>query len=125
MARARYGYMGRLLFVDLTDGKWHEEELSEDTARRFVGGLDRGIGRSRHEDVALFASAVGPQSKIERQPGENAAADLERGGSTEEVHEIHECLGSADAIDAPAERYAAVADLDGLLSDIGWQGLGA
>ncbi len=42
MARAGYGYMGRLLFVDLTNRTFHEEELSEETARRFVGGY--GIG---------------------------------------------------------------------------------
>jgi len=42
MARARYGYMGKLLFVDLTNGRWHEEELSQTMARHFVGGY--GIG---------------------------------------------------------------------------------
>ena len=34
--------MGRLLFVDLTNRTFHEEELSEETARHFVGGY--GIG---------------------------------------------------------------------------------
>ncbi len=40
--KVKYGYMGKLLFVDLTSGRMHEEELSEETARRFVGGY--GIG---------------------------------------------------------------------------------
>jgi aldehyde:ferredoxin oxidoreductase len=40
--RARYGYMGRLLFVDLTNSTFHEEELSDTMAREFVGGY--GIG---------------------------------------------------------------------------------
>lgn len=34
--------MGKLLFVDLTNGTFHEEELTETMARRFVGGY--GIG---------------------------------------------------------------------------------
>ncbi len=36
------GYMGKLLFVDLTNHRFAEEELSEATARRFVGGY--GVG---------------------------------------------------------------------------------
>ena len=40
--KARYGYMGKMLFVNLSDGKIREEDLSEDLARRFIGGY--GIG---------------------------------------------------------------------------------
>ncbi len=40
--KASFGYMGKLLFVDLTNSAFHEEELSEATARHFVGGY--GIG---------------------------------------------------------------------------------
>ena len=40
--KARYGYMGRMLFVDLTNHKIREEELPETMARQFVGGY--GIG---------------------------------------------------------------------------------
>jgi len=29
--------MGNMLFVDLANGTWHEEELSEEMARMFVG----------------------------------------------------------------------------------------
>ena len=36
------GYMGKLLFVDLSNSTFHEEELSETMARKFVGGY--GIG---------------------------------------------------------------------------------
>jgi aldehyde:ferredoxin oxidoreductase len=34
-----YGYMGRILRVNLTAGKLSEEELSEDVARKYVGGV--------------------------------------------------------------------------------------
>ena len=36
------GYMGRLLFVDLTSGKMESEPLSEETARKYVGGYGLG-----------------------------------------------------------------------------------
>jgi aldehyde:ferredoxin oxidoreductase len=40
--KAEYGYMGKVLFVDLTNRKIHEEELSEKIARNFIGGY--GVG---------------------------------------------------------------------------------
>ena len=36
------GYMGKLLFVDLTNGKIREEALDSTIARQFVGGY--GVG---------------------------------------------------------------------------------
>jgi aldehyde:ferredoxin oxidoreductase len=42
MARAKYGYMGKLLLVDLTNMSLREDELSEEMARRFIGGY--GVG---------------------------------------------------------------------------------
>ncbi|NLV72078.1 MAG: aldehyde ferredoxin oxidoreductase family protein [Actinobacteria bacterium] len=61
MTRARYGYMGKMLFVDLTNGTWHEEELSEETARRFVGGY--GIGaRIILERMKPGADPLGPDN---------------------------------------------------------------
>jgi len=36
------GYMGKLLFVDLTEGKLWEEELTEEMAKDFVGGYGLG-----------------------------------------------------------------------------------
>jgi aldehyde:ferredoxin oxidoreductase len=59
--RARYGYMGRLLFVDLTSGTFHEEELSEAMARRFVGGY--GVGaRIIMERMKPGVDALAPES---------------------------------------------------------------
>lgn len=40
--KVRYGYMGKMLFVDLTKGKTEELELDDRLARSFIGGW--GIG---------------------------------------------------------------------------------
>jgi aldehyde:ferredoxin oxidoreductase len=40
--KVEYGYMGKMLFVDLTNRKTHEEDLSEEIARNFIGGY--GVG---------------------------------------------------------------------------------
>ncbi len=40
--KAKYGYMGKILFVNLSDGKVWEEELSEDLAKGFIGGYGLG-----------------------------------------------------------------------------------
>jgi len=53
--------MGKLLFVDLTNGTFHEEELSEETARRFVGGY--GVGaRIIMERMKPGADPLGPDN---------------------------------------------------------------
>jgi len=61
VTRARYGYMGKMLFVDLTNNTWHEEELSETMARKFVGGY--GIGaRVILERMKPGADPLGPDN---------------------------------------------------------------
>ncbi|MGD0919352.1 MAG: aldehyde ferredoxin oxidoreductase N-terminal domain-containing protein [Thermodesulfobacteriota bacterium] len=40
--KTEYGYMGKMVFVDLTNRKIHEEDLSEELARSFIGGY--GVG---------------------------------------------------------------------------------
>ena len=40
--KAKYGYMGKMLFVNLSESKIQEEDLSEDLAKGFIGGY--GIG---------------------------------------------------------------------------------
>ena len=37
-----YGYMGKLLFVDLTKGECHDEPTSEELCRQFIGGYGLG-----------------------------------------------------------------------------------
>jgi aldehyde:ferredoxin oxidoreductase len=59
--KVKYGYMGKLLFVDLTNRKIYEEELSETVARQFVGGY--GIGaRVIIERMKAGADPLGPDN---------------------------------------------------------------
>ena len=59
--KAGLGYMGRLLFVDLTNRSVREEELSSRTARAFVGGY--GIGaRIITERMKAGADPLGPEN---------------------------------------------------------------
>jgi aldehyde:ferredoxin oxidoreductase len=59
--KAEYGYMGKVLFVDLTNRKIHEEELSEEIARSFIGGY--GIGaRMIIERMKVGVDPFGPDS---------------------------------------------------------------
>ncbi len=57
------GYVGKLLFVDLTEGSIREEELSEDLARNFVGGY--GIGaRVLYDMMPGGADPLGPDNVL-------------------------------------------------------------
>ena len=59
--RAKYGYLGKMLFVNLSEGKIQEEDLSEDLARGFIGGY--GIGaRVIYERMKPGADPLGPDN---------------------------------------------------------------
>jgi aldehyde:ferredoxin oxidoreductase len=59
--KAKYGYVGRMLFVNLSDGKTRMEELSEDLAKNFVGGY--GIGaRVIYERMKPGVDPLGPDN---------------------------------------------------------------
>ncbi len=59
--KAKYGYMGRILFVDLTHKKCHFEDLTDDLTRMFVGGY--GIGsRIIYERMKPGADPLGPDN---------------------------------------------------------------
>ena len=59
--KAKYGYIGRMLFVNLSDGKTRTEELSEDLAKDFVGGY--GIGaRVMYERMKPGVDPLGPDN---------------------------------------------------------------
>jgi aldehyde:ferredoxin oxidoreductase len=59
--KAKYGYVGRMLFVNLSDGKTRTEEVSEDLAKAFVGGY--GIGaRIMYERMKPGADPLGPEN---------------------------------------------------------------
>ena len=57
------GYVGKLLFVDLTEGTIREEELDEDLAKNFIGGY--GIGaRVLYDMIPAGADALGPDNVL-------------------------------------------------------------
>lgn len=59
--KARYGYTGNMLFVDLSAGKVRTEELSEEMARRFIGGYGIGV-RVLMERMKPGADPLGPDN---------------------------------------------------------------
>jgi aldehyde:ferredoxin oxidoreductase len=59
--RAKYGYLGKMLFVNLTEMKVGEEDLSEELAKKFIGGY--GIGsRIIYERMKPGADPLGPDN---------------------------------------------------------------
>ncbi len=57
------GYMGKLLFVDLSKNSIEEKELTEDMAKKFLGGY--GIGaRVLYDMVPADADPMGPDNVI-------------------------------------------------------------
>ncbi|MGD0661869.1 MAG: aldehyde ferredoxin oxidoreductase family protein [Syntrophorhabdales bacterium] len=58
---AQYGHMGKFLFIDLTNRKVHEEELTEQTARTYVGGYGLGV-RVLMERMKPGADPLGPDN---------------------------------------------------------------
>jgi aldehyde:ferredoxin oxidoreductase len=59
--KADFGYIGRMLFVDLSSGETRIEELSEDLAKRFIGGY--GIGaRVMYARMKAGVDPLGPDN---------------------------------------------------------------
>jgi aldehyde:ferredoxin oxidoreductase len=57
------GYVGKLLFVDLTEGTTREEELSEDLARKFIGGYGLGV-RILYDMMPGGVDPLGPDNVL-------------------------------------------------------------
>lgn len=57
------GYMGRLLFVDLTEGKITEESYPDDITRDFIGGYGLGV-RVLYDRMDAGADPLGPDNML-------------------------------------------------------------
>ena len=58
-----FGYAGKILRVDLTDGRLSDEDLNEDVARKYVGG--RGLAaRILFEELKPRIDPLGPENKL-------------------------------------------------------------
>jgi len=58
-----FGYMGRILRVDLTHGKWSAEPLRMDLAENFVGGRGFGI-KILFDEVPKGVDPLSPDNKL-------------------------------------------------------------
>ena len=59
--KPRYGHMGKFLFVDLTNRKVREEELTEKTGREYIGGYGFGV-RVLMERMKPGVDPLGPDN---------------------------------------------------------------
>jgi aldehyde:ferredoxin oxidoreductase len=59
--RAEYGYMGKMLFVDISNGEAHEEDLSAEVARDYIGGYGVGV-RVLMEKMRPGVDPLGPDN---------------------------------------------------------------
>lgn len=58
-----YGYMGKMLFVNLTDGSTEVRELTEDLARNFLGG--HGLGaKILYDEMPANTDVFAPESMV-------------------------------------------------------------
>lgn len=58
-----FGYCGKLLYVDLTEGKFEERALAEDTARLYLGGCALAA-RALFDLKAYEADPFGPENPL-------------------------------------------------------------
>ncbi|MFC2059188.1 aldehyde ferredoxin oxidoreductase family protein [Chloroflexota bacterium] len=58
-----YGYNGRLLRIDLTEGKINVETLDESTLRKYVGGTGLGV-KILYEEVASSVNCYDPENRM-------------------------------------------------------------
>jgi aldehyde:ferredoxin oxidoreductase len=59
--RAQFGYMGKMLFVDLTNRKVHEEELTDEIAHSYIGGYGIGV-RMIYEKMKVGVHPLSPEN---------------------------------------------------------------
>ena len=58
-----YGYNGKILRVNLTDGSWKTEELDLEMAKKFIGG--RGLGtKMMMDEVDPKVDPLSPENKL-------------------------------------------------------------
>ncbi len=74
-----YGYMGKLLFVDLSSGTYEIRELTEELARNFIGG--HGLGaKILYDEMPAHTDVFAPESMIGFLSGPMSASRAFFGG---------------------------------------------
>lgn len=91
-----YGYAGKMLFVDLTNGTIEERKLTKELTENFIGGY--GIGaKILYEMMPKKASALGPESVMGFVTGPTSATKALFGGRYTIVHKSPVTGGWNDA----------------------------
>lgn len=91
-----YGYAGKMLFVDLTNGTIEERKLTKELTENFIGGY--GIGaKILYEMMPKKASALGPESVMGFVTGPTSATKALFGGRYNIVHKSPVTGGWNDA----------------------------
>jgi len=58
-----YGFMGKLLRVDLSQGKISTEEIQEDIAKKYLGGIGLGT-KYLYDEVKKGTNPLGPENEL-------------------------------------------------------------
>ena len=58
-----YGYMGKLLYVDLTTKTWEIREVTEELARNYIGGYGLGA-KFLYDEMPANTDAFAPDRFI-------------------------------------------------------------
>jgi len=58
-----YGYAGKLLRIDLSEGKVSFEETKPEILRRFLGGVGYGV-KLLYDEIAAGIDPLSPESKV-------------------------------------------------------------
>ena len=57
------GYLGKILWVNLSDETFKEEKLSEETYRQYIGGIGLAV-KLIYENMPSKTDALGPNAII-------------------------------------------------------------
>ncbi|WP_409228500.1 aldehyde ferredoxin oxidoreductase family protein [Gudongella sp. SC589] len=91
-----YGYAGKMLFVNLTDGSIEEKELSKELAEYFVGGYGFGA-KILYEMMPAGVDPLGPENVMGFITGPTSATKAFFGGRYTIVHKSPVTGGWNDA----------------------------
>ena len=91
-----YGYAGKMLFIDLTDGKIEEKELTKEMAENFVGGYGFGA-KILYEMMPAGTDPLGKDSVMGFITGPTSATKAFFGGRYTTVHKSPVTGGWNDA----------------------------
>ena len=82
-----YGYTGRLLRVDLTEGKVSTEKVAPELLRKFLGGVGYGA-KLYYDEIPAGADSLSPQNKLIFTTGPLTGTKSPGGGNPTRRHKL-------------------------------------